>query len=104
MLDPCAVADRRRDGVLVVLEHEDHGKVPDGGQVHGLVPHPVGRRTVAAEREHDLRTTTLLDGKCGTRSDPEATGNDAIGSQVADRPTRDVHRTAAAMAVAGLLA
>ncbi len=69
-----------------------------------LVPHPVGRRAIAAEREHDLGATTLLDGKRGTRRDAEAAGDDAIGAQVADRPTRDVHRSAAAMAVAGLLA
>src|SRR3972149_1757818 len=46
--------ERHGDGPLVVLADEDHGHVPDPGEVTGLVEIALGRRAVA-EVDHDYR-------------------------------------------------
>ena len=38
---------RRGLGVLVVFQHEEHGQLPQGGQVHALVDHAFAHGAVA---------------------------------------------------------
>src|SRR5690606_15741383 len=89
--------------VLVVLAHEHHRQVPHGGQGQGLVPGALAHGPVAVEAHGDLPVAGELVGQPGAGGDGHAAGDDAVGAEVAGGDVGDVHRPAAAAAVAGVL-
>src|SRR5712692_2541313 len=104
-------ADLTRDGlaggrvfvVEVVLADVDHGQLPQRRHVHRLVQDSLAERPVAEEARRHLAGSALLRREGGTGRDAGRAGDDRARPKVAALGVGDVHRTALAVAVAGLL-
>ena len=79
------------EGVLVVLAHEDEGKLPHRGEVHGLVHHALVRSPVAEERDDHAIGFPELVGKRCSRADGHPCGHDAVGAQHVQIESGDMH-------------
>ena len=99
-----ALLRREALGVLVVLADVDRRQLPDRREVQRLVERALVRRAVAEERDRDLIGAELLRGERRAGRDRDAAADDAVRAEVALRGVGDVHRAAAASAVAGLAA
>src|SRR5438477_8996640 len=90
--------------VEVVLADVEDRQHPQGRHVHDLVQDPLSQRSLADEADGNLVGATALRREGGAGGDPGRAGNDRVRAEVAVRVVGDVHRTALALAVAGLLA
>ena len=95
---------RRRHAVAVVLAHEDDRQLPDRRHVERLVEGALVVGAVAEEGDDDLAGLHALGGQGRADRDRDAAADDAVGAEIAHRDVGDVHRAAAALAVAGRLA
>src|SRR5215472_10981043 len=103
------VARRRLQivGVLVVevvLADVDHRQAPERSHVHRLVEQALTKCPIAEEADGHLIGAAPPGRHRGAGRDAPATADDRVGAQVAPLLVGDVHRTALAPAVAGLLA
>ena len=98
-------AVRRGGSPAVHLVDEDHGQLPGGSDVHGLVESAAVGGTVT--EEHHGNPVVLQDHLAGQGSaggQVVAAAHDAVGAQHTHREVGNVHGAAAALAQAGLLA
>src|SRR5262244_2936610 len=89
--------DGRAHGVAVVLADEDHGQLPEGGEVHRLVELALGHGAVAEVAEHDLVAALVLDGEPRPRGQWEVRAHDAVAAQEVDALVEEVHRATLAL-------
>src|SRR5580693_2008286 len=89
--------------VEIVLADIDHGKLEKLREVHLLVEHALAERALAEETYCDPAVAKALGRKCCSRRNTCAAAYDRIRSKVAGRRVCNVHGTALALAVPGLL-
>ena len=87
--------DRRRLRVVVVLDDEEHGELPERGDVQRLVRHALAERAVAEEDRRDGAGALLLLRERDAGRDRDDAAEDAVGVEV---PVAEV--LAAALAAA----
>src|SRR5208337_2467706 len=90
--------------VEIVLADVDHRKLEKLGEVHLFVQHTLAERAFSEETHRHLAGTETPSRKRGSSGNAGAAAYDRIRSQVAGRRVRNVHGTAFALAVPGLLA
>ena len=90
--------------VEIVLADVDHGKLEKLGEVHYFVKNALAQRAFSEETYGYLSATETPRRKRGSRGDAGTAAYDRIRSQIAGRRVRNVHGTALALAVPGLLA
>ncbi len=95
---------RGGDAVVVVFEHEDHRQLPDGGHVHAFVPVAGVAAGIAGEGHRHAVLAAHLEGQRRAHGQRDPGADDGQRAQAAGLEGGDVHRAAAALAVAGLLA
>ena len=86
--------------VAVVLADEDHGQLPERGEVHGLVELALGHGAVAEVALHDLVTALVLHRERGAGGDGQVGGDDPVPAEEIDALVEEVHRAALALAEA----
>ncbi len=96
--------DARAHAVLVVDADEQDRQVPQGRHVHALVEDALLHRAVAEERDRDRVPLQPLVAEARPDHVGDAAAHDGIGAEVTESHVGDVHRTALAAAVTGLLA
>ena len=90
------LVERRRVGVLVVLEHEDDGQLLHAGPVHGLVEVAPRRRAVAEPRDRAARLAAQLEGHRHPRGDEHHVGEHRDHPDAADAVVAEVDVAVAA--------
>ncbi len=90
--------------IHIVLRDENHGQIPNGGQVQCLMESALVARTIPKEAGYHLTVLPLFRGQSHAVGDGDAAANDTIGANDAPVEIRDMHRTALALAAAGDLA
>jgi hypothetical protein len=96
--------DIHRHRVLVVLADEHDGQLPDRRHVERFVERAFVRRPVAEEDHADAIEALRLDAHAHADGDRKTAGDDAVRAEVAAFHVGDVHRAAAAVAIAVFLA
>src|SRR5690242_4484122 len=96
--------DVHRHAVFVVLADENDRQLPDRRHVECFVKSPLVGSAVA--EEHHAHTILLLhlDAHADADGDRQPAPDDAVGAEIAALHVGDVHRAAATMAIAVLLA
>jgi hypothetical protein len=88
----------------VVLDDEDHGQLPAGGEVQALEERALVRAAVARERDRDLIRPLHAGRESHAAHERRTAADDPVGAQHALGEVGDVHRPALAVAEAGRLA
>src|SRR5215467_2348523 len=89
--------DGRTHRVAVVLADEDHGQLPEGGEVERLVELALGHRAVSEVAEHDLVAALVLDGETRSGGQGQVRAHDTVAAQEVDALVEEVHRAALAL-------
>src|SRR5262245_3826919 len=89
--------DGRAHRVAVVLADEDHGQLPEGGEVERLVELALGHRAVSEVAEYDLVATLVLDGESRPGGQGQVRAHDTVAAQEVDALVEEVHRAALAL-------
>src|SRR6266851_3358924 len=90
--------------IKIVLADVDHRKLEKLGEVHNLVQHTLAERAFSEKTYRHAAVTETPSRKRGSSRYASAAAYDRIRSQVAGGRVRNVHGTAFALAVPGLLA
>src|SRR5208282_4674008 len=90
--------------VEIVLADVDHRQLEELGEVHLFIENSLAERAFSEKTYRHLAGTETAGRKCGPRGNAAAAAYDCIRSQVAGGRVRNVHGTAFALAVSGLLA
>src|SRR5450759_2784397 len=90
--------------IEIVLANVDHRKLEKLGEVHHFVQHTLAERAFSEETYRHPAVAETPSRKRGSRRNTGAAAYDRIRSQVAGGRVRNVHGTAFALAVPGLLA
>src|SRR6266446_6912637 len=90
--------------VKIVLADVDHRKLEQLGEVHHFVQHSLTERAFSKKTYRYAAVTETPSRECRASCNPGAAAYDRVRSQVAGGRVCDVHGTAFALAVPGLLA
>src|SRR5882762_3849533 len=96
--------DRGAHAVAVVLDDVDHGELPEGGHVHGLVDLPLVGAAVAEIGQRDVLGVVVLVHEGETGADRHLGADDAVAAVEILLAAEHVHRAALALGVAGAAA
>src|ERR1700674_3472458 len=90
--------------IKIVLADVDHWEFEKLGEIHHFIQHSLTERAFSEKTYRHASVTETPSRKRGSSGNASATAYDRIRSEVAGRRVRNVHRTAFALAVPGLLA
>ena len=89
--------DRGAHGVLVVLDHEHGGQLPQARHVEGFVDLALVGRTLTEEDHRDVVALAVLVGKGDAGAERDLGADDAVAAVEALLQVEDVHRSALAL-------
>ena len=86
--------ERRPHPVAIVLTQEDHGELPHGSHVQGLVEGPDVHGSLAEEAEAHLLAAAILDREAEAGRERDVTPDDRVPAHEAARRVEEMHRPA----------
>jgi hypothetical protein len=90
----------RAHAVLVVRDHEDHGQLPQRGEVHRLAERPLVRRAVAELAERDVLGPQVVGRQAHAGGDRQVAADDPVAAHEAVGQVEHVHGPATALRAA----